>query len=73
MRKKIIHYYTVGSSCGLTTDSRNALSREHGWSNLGHYRPATQEDLDWVLGMGGQIPEGKLWAPPKPAANKETQ
>lgn len=62
--KKIVHgkYYVElhGNGCGirdakdLAQARRNAL-RESGTSNVKLVRPATEEDVSWVEGMGGNI------------------
>jgi hypothetical protein len=59
--KRAIHYIgLVGLGCGLTTECKRDALRRIGIDNVATFRPATQADVDWVKGMGGYVPDGRI-------------
>jgi hypothetical protein len=63
-----IYVVELQNAIGLFTGSNLAAARreaieEEGRKNVKSVRPATQADLDWVAGMGGFVPEGRLARP----------
>lgn len=58
---KTIRYIKLyGGRCGLTTDTKREVMKREGTSNVLEVRPATQKDVDWVRGMGGHVPNGRI-------------
>ena len=58
MSRKIIKRVLAYGLVGLSTDTKREILREHGRGNVQSVRNATQEDVDWVRGMGGYVPDG---------------
>jgi hypothetical protein len=59
--KPIIKYIELsGRGCGLSTDSEANILKREGTANVALIRNATQKDVDWVRGMGGYVPEGRI-------------
>lgn len=49
-----------GGGCGLTTDGYRDVLRRIGSDRLREFRPATQQEVDWVRSMGGAVPAGRV-------------
>lgn len=56
------HYYVSidGGNCGIRKakslrEAKATALREEGTNHLDYVRPATEEDVAWVLGMGGTV------------------
>lgn len=61
MSKPIIKYVELyGTGCGLSADSPSAIIRREGTGNVKAIRNATQNDVSWVRGMGGYVPDGRI-------------
>lgn len=61
-----LHGGTVGlvAARNLEAARRKALAEE-GSSNVKNVRLATQAEVDWIQGMGGRIPAGRVRREPK--------
>lgn len=56
-----IYYADTDRGCALRTAetltaARRQINREVGSDNVGAVRPATENDIAWVRGMGGYVP-----------------
>lgn len=60
-RRPVVNYVSLWNGrCGLSTDTRAEIMRREGTANVRGVRPATQADVEWVRGMGGYVPEGRI-------------
>lgn len=74
-----LHNGQVGLVAARNINAARAQAlREEGSSNVKHVRLATQAEVDWIQGMGGRIPAGRVakaktinGAPPKGSLLKE--
>lgn len=58
MSKPILRYISLWNGrCGLTTKTRDSIYREQGTDNVKYVRNATEKDVAWVAGMGGDVPK----------------
>ena len=60
-----LYYFEADCGCGIRTaknleNAYSKIQREVGtMNNLSTVRKATEEDIGWVKGMGGYVPEVK--------------
>ena len=60
-----LFYFECDMGCGIRAyktlkSAEKGIKTEVGWYNNPHkIREATKEDVEWVQGMGGRIPEIK--------------
>lgn len=58
MSKPILRYIDLENGrCGLTTETESVIYRRHGTDNVRFVRNATEKDVEWVQGMGGDVPD----------------
>lgn len=62
-RRSTLYYVKTGYGCAIIaacgiSQARALALREVGTSNFEGVRRATKEDVAWVEGMGGRVPEG---------------
>ena len=61
---RTIFYVETSLGCALeeakdAAEARRSQARECGVNNITRVRKATEEDISWVRGMGGYVPERK--------------
>ncbi len=59
--KPIIRYIELWCGrCGLSNSSVASIYSEQGRANVRSVRNATEQEVAWVRGMGGYVPEGRI-------------
>lgn len=61
MSKPIIRYIELTNGrCGLSIETALQIRREEGSRNVKNITNATAKQVEWVRGMGGLVPDGRI-------------
>lgn len=60
MSKPILHYAETEFGCCITDNGKREFIRRMGTDNVRLFRKATNQDVDYVRGMNGRIPDGRI-------------